>query len=450
MGFAMKKMNSDSFITRNGLIALSEAGSANNPSIPLALPKLLDFITASELNEDDFYVNLNHPEKPFCYYRGTVFLEFANTKQDLSNLKKHIINTENQLNKAVAARDFDSFLKIVDPRLAPDLFMEVFSFIPDQDKYPLFKELLDHNRFSREVFDPAFISKATRYKDAHEGMPLADEQGYVKIFASAGRMSELETQALWYTDINRAIQQMISVASRQAELYQARVHISDVKSYSARRFENEVTLEPWQACQIKHLDMIKIAELLPLMQTQGMIGWYFYYARQIKSEWFHNPEGIHALSHTKRVLLLGILLAYLENLSDQERDLICLAAIYHDIGRLTDGYDTTHGIASYRKLVSKGLLTRIPATELETIRFIIELHAVADKAALKQLSKYELPDIDRTLKLYNLFKDADGLDRVRINDLNPDYLRNPGAHKLLLLAHQLYHDADYEKRWLKS
>ncbi len=198
------------------------------------------------------------------------------------------------------------------------------------------------------------------------------------------------------------------------------------------------------------MDMIKISQLLSLMQTQAMIDRYFNYAGQIKSAWFHNPEGIHALSHTKRVLLLGILLAYLENLSEQECDLICLAAIYHDIGRLTDGYDTTHGLASYRKLVSRGLLQQIPTAQLETIRFIIELHAVADQAALKQLNKYQLPDVDRALKLYNLFKDADGLDRVRINDLNPDYLRNPGAHKLLLLAHQLFHDADYEKHWLMS
>jgi hypothetical protein len=61
--------------------------------------------------------------KTVCYYKGTVFLEFA--INSLSDLKQRIITIENHLNKAVADRDFARFLKIVDPRLAPDLFMEV-------------------------------------------------------------------------------------------------------------------------------------------------------------------------------------------------------------------------------------------------------------------------------------------------------------------------------------
>jgi len=101
-------------------------------------------------------------------------------------------------------------------------------------------------------------------------------------------------------------------------------------------------------------------------------------------------------------------------------------------------------------MADKGLLERVPAEEHETIRFIIEKHAVADKAALKQLSKYDLNDIEHTLKLYNIFKDADGLDRVRINDLNPDYLRSPSAHKLLLLAHQLYRTPQFEQLLTKQ
>jgi hypothetical protein len=395
----MKKMNFDSFIMRNGLVALSAADLADSPKIALALPKLLDFISTLELSADDFYVNLRNPEKPFSYYRGAVFLEFASNRNDLANLKKRIIKAENQLNQAVANRDFESFLRIVDPRLAPDLFMEVFSFIPDVDKYPLLQSMLAGNPYSREAFDPAFVSKASRYKDAQKGMPLADEQGYVKIFASADHIGQLETQSLWYTDINRAIQQMISLAKREAEIFQARVHISAVNSDTPSQSEKEVSIAPGQTCQIKHLEMIKISGLLPLMQSQKLIGAYYTYARQIKAEWFHNPEGIHAVSHTRRVLLLGILLAHLEKLTEQERDLICLAAIYHDIGRLTDGYDTTHGLASFRKLMSRGLLKPLPAEDMETVRFMIELHAVADQAAMKQFNKYHLQDTDRTLKL---------------------------------------------------
>jgi hypothetical protein len=439
----MEKMNFDGFISRNGLISLNEAESDPHNNIQPSLLKLHKFINDSELNADDFYVNINNHDKPFCYYRGTVFLEFEASDNDLSALKQRIIKIENRLNKAVADRDFALFLKIVDPRLAPDLFMEVFNFIPDQDKYSLFTHMLNDNPYGKEIFSSEFINKACLYKNATEKMPLADEWGFVKIFTCADCPGEWKNQTAWYTNINNAIKKMLATNSK-ARIYQAMVHTRDIKSYSSQRSDNKVTIDPSRAIKIKHLDMIEISDLPTLMQTKDLTGQYFYYAGQIKSDWFHNPQGIHALSHTKRVLLLCLLLAHLEQLSDQDRDLICEAAIFHDIGRITDGYDTSHGVASYHKLIAKGLQKNLPPEEQETIRFIIEMHAVADKAALKQLSKYDLNDIDHTLKLYNMFKDADGLDRVRINDLNPDYLRSPGAQKLLLLAHQLFMNPEYE------
>jgi len=445
----MGKMSFDRFITRNALIPLAEAETSPSEPFELSMQKLRAYIADSELELDDFYMNPRNREKPYCYYRGAVFIEFGILDSELSKLKKCILTMENRLNETVAKRDFACFLKIIDPRLAPDLFIEVFNFIPDQDKYPLFEQLFNNNKYCREVFNPEFLKQASLYKDVREKLPLADEQGYVKIFGSARQLSELNTQSVWYTDINNAIQKAI-LPSHNADIFQALVHVEDIISYSAVKFDNKVTLNPLQIKQVQRLDLIKIDDLLPMMHTQGLTGWYFHYAGQIQTDWFHNPQGIHALSHTKRVLLLSLILAHLEQLSGQDRDLICQAAIYHDIGRVTDGYDTGHGIASYRKMAGKGLLERVPAEEHETIRFIIEKHAVADKAALKQLSKYDLNDIEHTLKLYNIFKDADGLDRVRINDLNPDYLRSPSAHKLLLLAHQLYRTPQFEQLLTKQ
>jgi hypothetical protein len=304
--------------------------------------------------------------------------------------------------------------------------------------------LLNDNQYCQKRFSPEFIKRASLYKNVTESLPLADDKGFVKIFSNASEPLEVNTQKVWYTDINNAIRKSLS-SSQVGNIFQAQVHVKNIKSYSAAKLDHKVTLDPLQVKQVRRLDLIMIRDLLPLMQAHGLITQYYHYAGQIQTEWFHNPQGIHALSHTKRVLLLGLILAYLEKLPDQDRDLICQAAIYHDIGRITDGYDTGHGIASYRKLVGKNLLKQVPAAELETIRFIIEKHAVADKAAIKQVSKYNLTNIEHTLKLCNIFKDADGLDRVRINDLNPDYLRSPSAQKLLLLAHQLYQTPEFEQ-----
>jgi hypothetical protein len=128
----------------------------------------------------------------------------------------------------------------------------------------------------------------------------------------------------------------------------------------------------------------------------------------------------------------------LEKFSVEDRDLFCLAALYHDIGRINDGYDPDHGIASYDKLIKEKMMELSDQPEHEILKFLIQNHAIPDQSAYKKLNYYELSDVDRTLRLYDAFKDADGLDRVRIRDLNPEYLRTNSAHRLLLAAHQLY------------
>ena len=47
-------------------------------------------------------------------------------------------------------------------------------------------------------------------------------------------------------------------------------------------------------------------------------------------------------------------------------------------------------------------------------------------------------DFERTKRLAKLFKDADGLDRVRINHLDPAYLRNDFSKDLVDFAYDLY------------
>jgi len=45
-------------------------------------------------------------------------------------------------------------------------------------------------------------------------------------------------------------------------------------------------------------------------------------------------------------------------------------------------------------------------------------------------------------RLTSLLKDADGLDRVRLGDLDPRYLRNPEAHDMVGFAAALFSETD--------
>ena len=46
--------------------------------------------------------------------------------------------------------------------------------------------------------------------------------------------------------------------------------------------------------------------------------------------------------------------------------------------------------------------------------------------------------MDRAIRLAKFFKDADGLDRVRINHLDPAYLRNSYSKDLVDFAYEFY------------
>lgn len=100
------------------------------------------------------------------------------------------------------------------------------------------------------------------------------------------------------------------------------------------------------------------------------------------------------------------------------------------IGRTNDDTDESHGKAS-RDIYAAGHESENPGTG-----FLIEYHCIDDTVARRDLEALSLPDADRIWLLYTILKDADALDRVRfgLRYLDPKYLRNHIAHKLLPVA----------------
>ncbi|MEN6326400.1 MAG: hypothetical protein ABFD18_09395, partial [Syntrophomonas sp.] len=332
---------------------------------------------------------------------------------------------------------FDRFLSLIDSRLAPDLFMEVFNFIPDHDKYRLFERVWRYNENSQEIFTEEFIKKVSKYKGVTSALPAADEAGFVQLYRSHEPEGLLPEQTSpWTTDVNIAILHALHFDPVPA-IYRGRIHLDHIISYDSGKLK-ELKIKPHKVNQLETMDLINLRDFDTELRAAGIIQQYNSYAQKINNKWFHNPQGIHALSHTRRVLLLSLIISYLEKYNEEERTLLCLASIYHDIGRVNDGYDPDHGIASYQKLIDENLLALANNQDQEILRFLVQNHAIPDQSAYKKLNHYDLGDVDRTLRLYDAFKDADGLDRVRIKDLNPEYLRTRSAYRLILAAHQLY------------
>jgi len=424
------------FIERNRMIPLAQLNSSPAKPADLNVNTLKNLLKAEGLRTGDFYFNPLNPELPYCYYHGTTMLEFDLDDINVSELKTLIERTEKDINESVAKRDFDRFFTLVDARLAPELYVEVFNFIPDQDKFRVFERLWRFNPYSQEIFSEDFIRRVSKYKGVTSDRPVADEHGYVKVYGS-WETDDPSDQDIWTADVNRAIFKILGFQPAPP-VYQGRLHVDQIISFNNTKSIREVVVSPHQVKEIRAMDLVDLVKCGPELRKAGVVDRYQQYAGLIDIDWFHNPQGIHAVGHTKRVLLMSLMIAYWEGFDLEETDLLCLAAVYHDIGRTNDGYDPDHGLASYVKMTREKLSGLSTCQEQETLRFLVENHAIPDQTAYKKLNRYELGNVNKTLRLFDSFKDADGLDRVRLRDLNPEYLRTKAAHRLLLAAHQLY------------
>lgn len=136
---------------------------------------------------------------------------------------------------------------------------------------------------------------------------------------------------------------------------------------------------------------------------------------------------VHGSGHINRVLLLAALIARREDLDESLlRDLL-QACSYHDVGRTFDGLDLTHGSRSAEHLAE---LTGYQGEPLHELQAAVAAHSQPDALMEDCLAQYTPQDLARARRLACLLKDADNLDRVRLGDLKPEFLRSESAKAL--------------------
>ena len=154
---------------------------------------------------------------------------------------------------------------------------------------------------------------------------------------------------------------------------------------------------------------------------------------------------VHGQGHIERVILFSMLLAWYYELDNDDTDLMRYAASLHDICRENDGYDTEHGRRA-ADICQK--YAKIKQSDIPLLKAIITSHSTDDSLMEEVIKSYEIKDFDRALFLAKLFKDADGLDRVRINRLDDKYLRNDFSKNSVGFAYELFEN--YWFYWHKS
>ena len=147
-------------------------------------------------------------------------------------------------------------------------------------------------------------------------------------------------------------------------------------------------------------------------------------------------KGIHGVEHAKRVLLLEQELASLEHLSEDQLEIIELCAIFHDIGRINDFEDYSHGELSIQKLQQYNFFG-LEQQHRRKVEYIIKNHCITDQIAYNNVLEYGFEDSDTAIYMLKYFKDCDNLDRFRIFDFDESYLRLENSHHLIELAKKL-------------
>lgn len=148
---------------------------------------------------------------------------------------------------------------------------------------------------------------------------------------------------------------------------------------------------------------------------------------------------IHASPHCERVLLYALILGE-KIFGDDEDALTALAhaAVFHDTRRQDDYLDTGHGARAavyYRDFCHRNPdMKCYPEAE-----YLMRYHDLDDRVGRDAIDKEFGPDAPRVLKLYDIFKDADALDRWRLghNGLDPKYLRTPQAKEMTGYSHRI-------------
>lgn len=432
---------------------------------------------AEKIEVDPAFLFFVHNPYPFyCYYQFPVFLSidvFSETFIDVLHVKERIHGLQKAITEAMQMQDYKRILFYTEDRAKVLIFNKLYWLVPDEKKYGFYQDLYTFLDYGHQAIDKDIRKHVWKCQPHSEKEKIRLELDriepgeYITIFRGEGKESTPYDRAMsWTTSLSVAAFFATRIKSDiSGKVYRARVRKEHVLDYIEYRGEKEILVFPEHLSDVEQISMPTLQEELEALDQEGYLKEYFLYKNTfLKKKYFQNPGGIHGIDHVKRVLYHAIALSRALGLSDSDRAILANASLYHDIGRTHDGYCTMHGEWSWRKyktkIASKYPLISVNAVkkrrmgenegydlqglndeEQRIVQFIIEYHCREDEEGKRALQEMNLPHNlkERCLRLYEIFKDCDGLDRVRLSlkEFDERYLITAEAKKRLLIAYQV-------------
>lgn len=148
---------------------------------------------------------------------------------------------------------------------------------------------------------------------------------------------------------------------------------------------------------------------------------------------FRHPSDLHGQAHVARVMVHAMRLV--EATGQHALGPQLWASVFlHDLARTHDGVCHQHGADAAQRLRGEpDLQQRLAEAGLTEADYPAIEAAVTAHSAPKEVSRTH-----PHWPLILLLKDADGLDRVRLGDLDPQRLRHPEAKAMVAFAQELF------------
>ena len=159
-----------------------------------------------------------------------------------------------------------------------------------------------------------------------------------------------------------------------------------------------------------------LSDVLAEFEQNGLMPTLLEQDTTIEQDELQYQSKTHGVPHTRRVNFLAMAIMSMENITGRDREIILEIVKNHDIGRSHDMEDSEHGESSVAKIDdNEGRLEGFSPEEQALIKFVIEQHSRSAKENKQAIS--ELPEELRQkyARVLDVFKDADKLDRVRLD-----------------------------------
>ena len=328
--------------------------------------------------------------------------------------------------------------------------MQIYDFerrymaIEPEQVFDVWSSIHTHIDYANGMWKPEVLEYVFSHAPQTE-MPETDEDGLITIYRGMGEMSQDPANAIsWSTDPVCALW-FANRSGRGTRLVSAKVKPEDILTYKpGHDSEEEVILKPGTKLEICETDMIPSTEdcvprlLVPVTKD------FFHYGSNAVTLGYPTERlfQFHGIKHILRVLVLTLI--FIEHsgmsLTEEDKQILIYFALLHDIGRDNEDKDDTHGDKSV-DLIRKNNI-RLKGVQLSKkgyriAKLIIRHHCRDDETSMERIAKmpnFTAKDLGRAVKLYNIAKDMDGLDRVRFNGLDYRYLRTSYARRLPLVA----------------